>query len=83
MIMGKQQIRTVCPMNCNPTHCGMIVEIEGVPPGVVWMRDGWVGLNRVTNGGPALPIDALPIVDPSMIPGGQAGFDARIEVRKE
>jgi anaerobic selenocysteine-containing dehydrogenase len=55
---------------------------EDVPPGVVWMRDGWTGVNRVTNGAPALPVAALPIIDPATIPGGQAGFDARVEVSK-
>jgi anaerobic selenocysteine-containing dehydrogenase len=54
---------------------------EDVPPGVVWMRDGWVGLNRVTNGNLTLPLAALSIIDPSAIPGGQAAFDARVEVR--
>src|SRR5213592_1954454 len=28
MIRGKHQIRTMCPMNGNPTQCGMIVEVE-------------------------------------------------------
>jgi anaerobic selenocysteine-containing dehydrogenase len=56
---------------------------EDVPPGVVWIRDGWVGLNRVTNGAPALPVASLPIVDPATIPGGQAGFDAQVEIRRE
>jgi len=22
-------IRTMCPMNCHPTYCGMLVEVEG------------------------------------------------------
>ncbi|HZR42656.1 MAG TPA: molybdopterin-dependent oxidoreductase [Ktedonobacteraceae bacterium] len=55
---------------------------DDVPPGVVWMRDGWTGVNRVTNGNPILPIPALSIVDPSMIPGGQSAFDAQVEVCK-
>jgi hypothetical protein len=21
-------LRTMCPMNCNPTYCGMLVEVE-------------------------------------------------------
>ena len=25
---GKRQITTMCPMNCLPTQCGMVVEIE-------------------------------------------------------
>ena len=22
-------VRTMCPMNCHPTFCGMLVEVEG------------------------------------------------------
>jgi len=32
---------------------------EDVPPGVVWIRDGWVGLNHLTSGDPVLTGDAL------------------------
>lgn len=46
------------------------------------MRDGWVGVNNVTNGDPALSPVASDIVDPYGIPGGQAAFDALVEVRK-
>lgn len=55
---------------------------EEVQRGVIWMRDGWVGVNNVTNGNPALSPLASDIVDPYGIPGGQAAFDALVEVRK-
>jgi anaerobic selenocysteine-containing dehydrogenase len=48
-----------------------------IPPGTVWMRDGWEGVNRLTAGGPALPdaaVDAFPFS------AGQAAFDAMVEV---
>ena len=28
-IMSRRQITTMCPMNCHPTYCGMLVEVEG------------------------------------------------------
>ena len=55
---------------------------EKVQRGVIWMRDGWVGVNSVTNGEPALSAAASDIVDPYGIPGGQAAFDAFVEVCK-
>jgi anaerobic selenocysteine-containing dehydrogenase len=48
-----------------------------IPPGTVWMRDGWEGLNTLTSGDPALP-DAA--VDLFAFSAGQAAFDARVEV---
>jgi anaerobic selenocysteine-containing dehydrogenase len=48
-----------------------------VPPGTVWMRDGWTGLNRLTAGEAALPDRA---VDAFGFSGGQATFDACVEV---
>jgi len=55
---------------------------EKVLQGVVWMRDGWVGVNNLTNADPALSPEASDIIDPYMLPGGQAAFDALVEVRK-
>ena len=46
------------------------------------MRDGWVGVNNLTNADPVLSPEASDIIDPYMIPGGQAAFDALVEVRK-
>ena len=50
---------------------------DKVPPGTVWMRDGWGGLNRLTDGGAALPDEAVDLFGFS---AGQASFDARVEV---
>ncbi len=48
-----------------------------VLPGVVWMRDGWVGVNSLTNGAEIVPLTANDLVG---IPGGQAAYDAWVEV---
>ena len=48
-----------------------------IPPGTVWMRDGWSGLNSLTSGEAVLPDDA---VDALAFSAGQAAFDARVEV---
>jgi anaerobic selenocysteine-containing dehydrogenase len=50
---------------------------DKIPPGTVWMRDGWPGLNRLTEGAAVLP-DAA--VDLFAFSAGQATFDARVEV---
>lgn len=46
--------------------------------GVVWMRDGWLGVNHLTNGKSALPLAANEVVG---FPAGQATYEARVEVR--
>jgi len=51
-----------------------------IPPGTVWMRDGWPGLNRLTSGVPAIPDEAVDTFDFS---AGQAAFDATVEVMRE
>lgn len=51
---------------------------DDILPGVVWMRDGWSGVNRVTSGKPVLPLIANNLVPG--IPGGQATYDAWVEV---
>jgi anaerobic selenocysteine-containing dehydrogenase len=48
-----------------------------IPAGTVWMRDGWDGLNRLTSGVAVVP-DAA--VDRFGFSGGQAAFDAKVEV---
>jgi anaerobic selenocysteine-containing dehydrogenase len=53
---------------------------DRVPPGTVWMRDGWTGLNRLTSGAPVIPDEAVDTFDFS---GGQAAFDATVEVARE
>jgi anaerobic selenocysteine-containing dehydrogenase len=51
---------------------------DDILPGVVWMRDGWSGINRVTSGAPIVPPAAVNIVPG--IPGGQSAYDAWVEV---
>jgi anaerobic selenocysteine-containing dehydrogenase len=49
---------------------------DRVPPGVVWMRDGWLGINHLTGADRVLPeaaVRAFPA-------GGQATYDAQVEV---
>jgi hypothetical protein len=41
------------------------------------MRDGWEGLNTLTDGAAVIPDDA---VDVFHFAAGQASFDARVEV---
>ncbi len=53
---------------------------DRIPPGTVWMRDGWTGLNRLTSGTPSIPDDA---VDTFGFSAGQAAFDAMVEVARE
>ena len=50
-----------------------------VQPGVVWMRDGWVGLNHLTSGDAVLTGDALSLFPFSV---GQSDFGARVEVAR-
>jgi anaerobic selenocysteine-containing dehydrogenase len=50
---------------------------ERVPAGVVWMRDGWEGLNRLTSGARTVP-DAAAVAYPS----GSAAYEARVEVTR-
>jgi anaerobic selenocysteine-containing dehydrogenase len=54
---------------------------EDVLQGVTWMRDGWVGVNSLTNGEAVLAPLASDLIDPYLIPGGQAAFDAMVDVR--
>ena len=51
-----------------------------VPAGTVWMRDGWLGLNDLTTGAPAIPDAAVHAFTALGFSGGQARFDARVEV---
>jgi hypothetical protein len=48
-----------------------------IPEGTVWMRDGWTGLNDLTNGEAAIPDVAVDVFGFS---GGQADFGAQVEV---
>jgi anaerobic selenocysteine-containing dehydrogenase len=51
-----------------------------IPAGTVWMRDGWTGLNDLTGGGRTLPDGAVDAFASLGFSGGQAVFDARVEV---
>ncbi|MDE9367455.1 molybdopterin-dependent oxidoreductase [Luteipulveratus sp. YIM 133132] len=48
---------------------------DRTPPGVVWMRDGWAGLNTLTSGDRVVPDVAA-----ERFPAGQASYEARVEV---
>jgi anaerobic selenocysteine-containing dehydrogenase len=52
---------------------------DDVPPGVIWIRDGWVGLNHLTSGDAVLTGDALTLFPFSV---GQADYGARVEVAR-
>ena len=53
---------------------------DRVPAGTVWMRDGWLGINELAGGAPAIPDAAVVALQPLGFSGGQATFDARVEV---
>ncbi len=53
---------------------------DRIPAGVVWMRDGCVGLNKVTSGAPVLPREALDLFAFTV---GQADFGAMVQVTSE
>jgi anaerobic selenocysteine-containing dehydrogenase len=50
---------------------------EDVPPGVVWIRDGWGGLNHLSSGNSVVPTEALSLFPFSV---GQSDYGARVEV---
>jgi anaerobic selenocysteine-containing dehydrogenase len=50
---------------------------DRIAAGTVWMRDGWLGVNALTAGGAVLPDEAAEVFGFS---GGQAAFDAAVEV---
>lgn len=52
---------------------------DKVLQGVVWIRDGWAGLNSLTSGDPVLAGDALSLFPFSV---GQASYGARVEVAR-
>ncbi len=52
---------------------------DKIAKGIVWMRDGWQGINRLTNSAPCLP-DAA--VDLFAFSAGQSAFDAMVEISK-
>ena len=50
---------------------------DRIPAGTLWMRDGWPGLNALTDSAPVLP-DAA--VDRYAFSAGQSTFLARVDV---
>jgi anaerobic selenocysteine-containing dehydrogenase len=52
---------------------------DDVPPGVVWIRDGWVGLNHLTSGDAVLNGDTLTLFPFSV---GQSDYGAQVEVAR-
>src|SRR5262245_3313949 len=53
---------------------------DDVPPGVVWIRDGWVGLNHLTSGDSVLTGDALSLLPLSV---GKADYGVKVEVARD
>jgi anaerobic selenocysteine-containing dehydrogenase len=53
---------------------------ERIPPGTVWVRDGWPELNQLTAGAAVLPDRA---VDAFAFSAGQSSFDAKVEIERE
>ncbi len=53
---------------------------DKIPAGTVWMHDGWAGLNDLTSGTPVLADAAADAFHALGFSGGQAAFDARVEV---
>lgn len=51
---------------------------ERVPAGVVWMHDGWEGINRLTSGARVVPDAAA-----RAFPAGSAAYEARVEVARD
>ena len=48
---------------------------DRVPPGVVWIHDGWEGVNRLTSGARSVSDTAA-----AAFPSGSAAYEARVEV---
>jgi anaerobic selenocysteine-containing dehydrogenase len=53
---------------------------EKIQAGVVWMHDGWPGLNDLTSGTPVVADAAVDAFHGLGFSGGQAAFDARVDV---
>ena len=53
---------------------------EKIQAGVVWMHDGWAGLNDLTSGAPVVADAAVDAFHALGFSGGQATFDARVDV---
>jgi len=64
--------------NARGTFTARAKVTKRIPPGTVWIRDGWPGLNVLTDGASVLPETALSEFPFSV---GQNGFGARVEIR--
>lgn len=53
---------------------------DDVPAGVVWMHDGWPGVNALTSGAPVIPDEA---VTGFPFAAGQAAYEALVEVIRD
>ena len=66
-------------------HCGAMTArarvTDRVPAGTVWMRDGWMGLNDLTDGAAVVPDAAVDAFLRLGFSGGQASFAARVDVQ--
>ena len=59
-------------------ECAALARVtDDVPPGTVWMHDGWPGANSLTSGARCVPDSAVDLFPFST---GQAAYDARVEV---
>ena len=59
-------------------ECAALARVtDEVPPGTVWMHDGWPDANRLTSGARCVPDSAIDLFPFST---GQAAYDARVEV---
>jgi anaerobic selenocysteine-containing dehydrogenase len=67
----------VCIHNARGSFDAWAHVTDKMPAGVVWMRDGWTGLNRLTSGAAVLPEAALNLFPFTV---GQAAFEAMVEV---
>lgn len=63
--------------NANGEFAAAAHVTDRIPPGVVWIRDGWAGANSVTSGSAAVPDEALALFP---FTTGQSTFEARVEV---
>jgi len=88
MVSARRTLRTMCPMNCYPTLCGMLVEVgdgrligvKGDPENPDSQGFLCTGLNRLTSGVPSIPDEAVDTFDFS---AGHAAFDAMVMVEVE
>lgn len=65
--------------NARGKFCATAKVTTRIPAGAVWIRDGWPGLNALTNGEAVLPETALFSFPFSV---GQSDFGARVEISR-